>query len=279
MQKITVALDGLDYKESVVEFAISLVAHTHAHLTGVFLHDPIYHSYKIYDMASGRMMTNDEIDAKEDEDKELRKSSKQLFEEACALHHTQHKVRECKDIALQGLAHESIYSDMIVIHSGEQFTHYHENKPSAFIRNFLELTKSPVILVPDEATPIRKAIFLYDGTPESMHAIKMFSYCMSDYANLSIEVLSVNDENDSPHLKDNELLKEYLKRHYPKAVYSVIKGQADRKIIAALKKEPLNTIVVLGAYNRGMVSRWFKPSMADILLSALRLPLFVAPSR
>jgi hypothetical protein len=37
-----------------------------------------------------------------------------------------------------------------------------------------------------------------------------------------------------------------------------------------------NTLVVLGAYRRSMVSRWFKASMADLLIKKTQLPLFIA---
>jgi nucleotide-binding universal stress UspA family protein len=73
-------------------------------------------------------------------------------------------------------------------------------------------------------------------------------------------------------------MKEYLKRHFPKATFKVVKGNAQLKIIAALKKEKPDTLLVLGAYKRGSVSRWFRPSMADILLSTTKLPLFIAHS-
>ena len=39
------------------------------------------------------------------------------------------------------------------------------------------------------------------------------------------------------------------------------------------------SLVVLGAYQRGMVSRWFRASMADVLMRDLKLPLFIAHSK
>jgi hypothetical protein len=40
-----------------------------------------------------------------------------------------------------------------------------------------------------------------------------------------------------------------------------------------------NELVVLGAYRRSQISRWFKTSMADILMKELETPLFIAHNK
>jgi nucleotide-binding universal stress UspA family protein len=276
MKKILIAFDGLNYKASAAQFAISLSAHLHGHLTGLFLNDSTYHSFKIYDVDNGRLLSEKEVEAGAKEDSLLREKSVRLFEEECQLHRLAHKVRTSKNIALPELVHESIYADVLVLNAGEKFTHYPENRPSGFVRELLELTQCPVILAPDVTDAVNKAVLLYDGSPAAMYAIKMFCYLMSGHNQLTVEVLSVKKENETLHLKDNKLVKEYIRKHFPNATFTVVKGNGKLKIIAALKKEKPGTIVVLGAYKRGIVSRWFKPSMADILLSTLKLPLFIA---
>ena len=74
-------------------------------------------------------------------------------------------------------------------------------------------------------------------------------------------------------------MKEFLKRHFPGAAYTVIKGSPEVEIINYLKGEKDTSLVVLGAYRRGLVSRWFRPSMADGLMAGLKLPLFIAHNK
>ena len=50
---------------------------------------------------------------------------------------------------------------------------------------------------------------------------------------------------------------------------------ADIEISEYLKCQTSNVLVVLGAYKRGMISRWLSQSMADILMKKLNLPLFI----
>jgi len=281
MRKILVAIDGLNYKPSVTEQAISLALHSNGHLVGLFLHDRTYHSYKIYDINTGMLMSNESIAKGEARDKQLRAEAIEAFVAACNLHKITYTVREDKDIALPQLIHESLYTDLLVINSGEQFNYYPTSRPSRFLKELLESVHCPVLLAPDEAQPITRTVLLYDGSPSSVTAIKRFCDQAPRFGShqTDVAVLTIKGTGESLHLKDNKLIKEYLKRHFPKATYTVVAGEANRKIPAMLKKEPSSTVVVLGAYQRGMVSRWLRPSMADILLSTVKLPLFIAHLR
>jgi hypothetical protein len=134
----------------------------------------------------------------------------------------------------------------------------------------------PVLLVPQKYKPIEKIILLYDGEPSSVQAIKMFSYLLPQLKVIETEVICVNAPTNTLHLPDNKLMKEFMKRHFPKAKFTVIKGWAEEEIIKSLKKTTENTLVVLGAYRRGNISRLFRQSMADILMKEVKFPLFIA---
>jgi nucleotide-binding universal stress UspA family protein len=71
------------------------------------------------------------------------------------------------------------------------------------------------------------------------------------------------------------LMKEFMKRHYPKAVYKILKGVPENEIISYVKNQQHQALLVLGAYQRGRISRWFRPSMADQLMKNLKTPLFI----
>ena len=279
MKKIIVAIDGLNYKPSVIELAISWSIHTNSHLVGVFLHDKTYRSYEIYDTDKGMLLSDESIEKAAAHDEQVRADAIAKFKEACSLKKIAYTVRIDINIALRELVHESLYADMLVINSGEHFNHYPTiSRPSAFVKELLESVQCPVLLAPDKVQPIDKAVLLYDGSQSSVIAIKRFCDQATRYSPslTAIEVLTIKDTGAPLHLKDYKLIKEYLKRHFPKAKFSVLAGEPRKKIAAVLKREHSGTLAVLGAYQRGMVSRWFRPSMADILLSMVRLPLFIA---
>jgi hypothetical protein len=140
-------------------------------------------------------------------------------------------------------------------------------------------TQCPVITVPKKYNPVSKVILLYDGKPSSVYAIKMFSYLLPQLKHLFTEVIVVNPLTEGLHMPDNRLMKEFMKRHYPKAKYTILKGIAEDEIVTYLKQEEEHALVVLGAYRRGTVSRWFRESMADVLMKKVKLPLFIAHNR
>jgi nucleotide-binding universal stress UspA family protein len=171
---------------------------------------------------------------------------------------------------------ETIYNDLLIIDANESFSANHQDLPTLFIRELLLDVHCPTLIVPKKYKPVEKIILLYDGESSSVYAIKMFSYILSALKHLPSEVVSVNGKKDSLHVPENALMKEYMKRHFPNAIYSVFKGEAQSEIVSHLHQQKENVLVVLGAYGRGAVSQWLKKSMADILMKEFKIPLFIA---
>ena len=107
----------------------------------------------------------------------------------------------------------------------------------------------------------------------------MFSYLFGDTIDASIEVFTAKDELKSSHLLNNKLMREFIKKHFPKAEYIVKKGEAEEQIPGHLRNRKGNELIVLGAYRRSEISRWFKTSMADILMKELDTLLFIAHNK
>ncbi len=143
----------------------------------------------------------------------------------------------------------------------------------------LSEAQCPVVIVPQTYAPVKKIFLLYDGGPSSVYAIKMFSYLFPSLKKISIEVITVNAPDESLHLPDIKLMKEFMKRRFPDASYKVMQGSPEKEILHYLKEQKENGMVVLGAYDRGMVSRWFKHSMADVLMEDIKFPLFIAHNK
>ena len=276
MKKIIAAFDGLKFSESLVTYAIGIAKQSKAHLVGVSLEDVTYHSFKLYDVIDEKESIDTRIKKLEKKDSRRRKLSTLAFEAACQSAGINYSIHHDKSIALQELLHESIYADLLIINYTETLTHYNEKPPTRFIRDLLSNVQCPVLLVPDKYKPIDKIAFLYDGEPSSVHAIKMFSYMFESLKDLYVEIVTAKKDDQNLHVPDNKLMKEFIKRHFPAARYTVLKGEVEKEIASYLKVQKANNLIVCGAYRRGMVSRWFRESMADVLMKNLKLPLFIA---
>lgn len=279
MKKIIAAFDGLKYSENTRDFSISIAKQTETHLVGVFLDDPTYTGYKIYEIISQKGSTEAILKKYESKDKATRLEASTNFQTACQQAGINYTVHHDVNIAIQELKRESIYADLLIIDAKETLTHYTEKQPTRFIRDLLGDVQCPVILVQGKYKPLKKIIFLYDGEPSSVHAIKMFSYLLPELAGTNAEVITVKQDDQKLQLPGSKLMKEFMNNHFPGAAYKVVKGWAEDEIIKYLKQEKENALVVLGAYRRGTVSRWFRESMADILMKEIKLPLFIAHNK
>ncbi len=209
-------------------------------------------------------------------DKNVRAAAAKNFEAACRKAGISYSIHHDPNIAVQEMIHESIYADLLMMYAGETFTHYKEPRPTLFVRDLLGDIQCPVLLLPKRFASFKRVIILYDGAPSSVYAIKIFSYLLPQLRNLPTEVFSVYQKDAVPHLADGKSMKEFMQGYYPKAKYTLKKGATEEVIVKYLKTLGKDTLVVLGAYKRGTVSRWFRESMADILMHKTELPLFVA---
>lgn len=279
MKKIIAAFDGLKFSESTRAYAIHVARLSGAHIVGVFLDDITYTSYKIYDLVTSEGASEEVMKKYDEKDKERRDDAVDAFENACRIAGLNYSVHRDKNVALQELLHESIYADLLVIDWKETLTHYAEDTPTRFIRDLLADVQCPVLLVPSVFHRTEKLVFLYDGEPSSVHAVRMYSYLFPVQEHTEAEVLSVLGNDNTLHMPDNRLMKEFMKRHFKGVVYKILKGIPEEEIVHYLNIGSQNTMVVLGAYRRGRVSRWFRQSMADVLMKELESPLFIAHSK
>lgn len=279
MKRIIAAFDGLKYSASTRDYAIDLAKVTNMHLTAVFLDDFSYTSYKVYELITKDGVSEKKLRQLTQKDNNTRKRAAADMEAACQKAGISFNIHHDRRIALKELLHESIYADLLIIDSKETLTHYEEEPPTRFIRDLLAEVQCPVLLVPKKYRPVERVALLFDGGPSSVHAIRMFSYMYPVAEGVPVEVLSVKGMSRDRHLPDNDLMREFIQYHFPKATFKVLKGLPEIEIVRYLHRANKNLLVVLGAYRRGTVSRWFKASMADELMIELDAPLFIAHSK
>lgn len=280
MKKFLAVFDGYRFSKSTMDYAIQLTQAANAHLVGVFLDDFIYHNYNAYKVMTTYKNYDPVLKELDVKDKKKRDEAAFKFEKACGKSGINFSIHRDKNIALQDLKHESMFADLIIINEYETFTKYKEQLPTRFIRDLLTDVQCPVLVVPKDFKPLDKIVLLYDGGPSAVYAVKMFSYLFGNLKNIPVEVYTVKEHFlTNLHLPDNKLMREFIKRHFPEATYTVVKGDGEEQIKGHLRNHKENELVVLGAYRRSELSRWFKNSMADILMRELDTPLFIAHNK
>ncbi|MCC8426500.1 universal stress protein [Mucilaginibacter sp. UR6-11] len=276
MKKISAVFDGLKFADNTLAYAIKLAESSKALLSGIFLESFLYNSYTLTDLIGKHGVSQVKMKHLLEKDKETRLKSASTFEQACKKAHLNYTLHHDPGLAIPEALKESIYSDLLLISSGETFSHLPGQSPTYFIRELLAGAQCPVLIVPREYREIEKVMLLYDGKPAAVYAIKMFNYMMPWLRSKTTEVVSVTAISDTAELPDEVLVKEFITCHYPAASYTLLTGNPEDELLTYLKGNNKNSLVVLGAYQRGGVSRWFKSSMADHLMKAIDAPLFIA---
>src|SRR6478735_765120 len=205
MKKIIAAFDGLKYSPATTEYAIHITKQTHCHLVGIFLDDMIYHSFRFTDVIEDNELSEKKLKKLNEKDAATRKHAIDQFKSACEHAGLEFSVHHDKNVAVKDLLHESIYSDILIVGKKENFSIYNDKFPSDFIQDILAEVQCPVMVVPEKYRPLQSLVFLYDGDPSSVYAIKMFCYDLAALNHLPAKVLSVKPIKQSLHVPDNSL--------------------------------------------------------------------------
>lgn len=276
MIKIIVALDSLRPSKTAVSYAIDFSKSMDSQVVAIFLDDFSNSSYKAHEILRNQFTISQEsYDICIQEDNQTRKEAVSNFEEIAGKENLKYTIHHDRNISLNELVSESSYADLLIIENKETMAFYAENPPTHFIKNLLQDIRCPVLVVPGEYKKINKVLFLYDGKPYSVTAIKMFSYLFRNYSEAQVEVLTVKSNKQNQHGLNNQLLKEYMKSHFPNTIYTVLNGLPDIEIINHLKYRYKNELIVLGSYHRGKVSRLVRPSIVEVLMREIKTPLFI----
>ncbi|HEX5026155.1 MAG TPA: universal stress protein [Agriterribacter sp.] len=278
MKIFLAVFDGYRMSDSTIQYAIQVTQAVDGHLVGVFLDDFFYRSYDVRSALTASGNPDKAIQELDEKDKKKRDSSVLLFQKQCSKAGIKYSVHRNTNVAVQELKNQSMFADLIIVNENETFTKYKEKLPTRFIKNVLGDIQCPVMVVPGKYRAVDKIVLLYDGRPSALYAIKLFSYLFGNILDMPIEVFTVNEHSQNLRLPENKLMREFIKRHFPKAQFKIAKGNAEEQIVGYLRDHKENELVVLGAYRRSELSRWFKTSMADILMKELNTPLFIAHS-
>ena len=278
-KKFLAVFDGLKFSRSTLDYALQLAKETDAFLVGVFLDEFYYRSYNMNKILNSNKNAEELLEKLDAKDQETRDEAVKVFEKACNQEGVDYSFHRNTGIAIQELKQESIFADLIIIHDGETFNRFSMNPPTRFIKELLSDVQCPVLIVPEKFKAIDKVTLLYDGGPSSVFAIKMFSYLFEKSPEIPVNVFTVKEDSKGTHLPGNKLMREFIKRHFPKANYIIEKGEPEEQVLGHLRYHKANDLVVLGAYHRSEISRWFKTSMADILMKELDTPLFIAHNK
>lgn len=275
MEKILLVVCGAAPTQTTLNFACYLANMTRSRLTGFFFEKEHYTSEpalkQVYGMPYVESVTagglpEHYLKAERIED------YMRLFEYTCESKGVRASIRYLEDNIVESLINESRFSDLIIADAAVSYISKTQEAPSALLQHLLAAAQCPVIIAPSSFTPVNEVVFCYDGSPSSIFAMKQLTYLLPELGESKATAVQISEE-DIP-ASEKKCITTWMSRHFESSDFVTLKGNTEQALFDYLFKKQ-QTLVVMGAYGRSIVSRLFKHSHADLLIKTLACPLFI----
>lgn len=271
MKKVLLAFDGTNYSKGAFTFAHRLNQLEPVLLVGSFL--PQIDISSSWSYNTGRIAAT--MPLQEDFSETAIEENIKLFESDCQRYGIEYRIHRCPyDMAIPELRRETRFADMLILGS-ESF--YHQlgfETPNEYLRMMVQDSECPVIAVPENYSFPQSIVLAYDGSEDSVFAIKQFACLLPLFARLET-ILIYATEKKHANLPDEALITELTARHFP---HLTVKKQEEttKHQFSKLLEEMQAPMMVTGSYGRSDLSMMFRRSFAAEIINGHKVPLFIA---
>ncbi|WP_143306428.1 universal stress protein [Chitinophaga vietnamensis] len=276
MKKILLVADSMLLTKGAMKYACYIANMTGSRLTGVFVENEPSPDIPALTHAPGQPYVKGKDHKPVRTMEQLRNvdSSIHEFLMGCEKEGTTATVFRGSAVTPDEVIEEAKLSDLLIADATTSLAEEEEPVPSRFIRHLLAGATCPVLITPPVFEAVEEVVFCYDHSDAAIHAMKQFSLLLPVFSECRATVLTVNKEGVILP-EEKRRLREWLCKYYDNAEFKVLEGDPDTQLFTYLMKSK-RTLVVMGAYGRSVVSRFFHQSHADLLMRSLAFPVFIA---
>ena len=272
MKKIVFICDGNNFPLGAFRLIESLHESEPLLLTGAFFHAA---NFDIKMAPATLSFAPDPLLVYTDTDIEAINSSILKFEKKCLQCGIEYRVHEESDVfKMEDLVKETRFADVVIISEQLFFSHIDANQPNSYMKQVLHGSECPLLVIPEDYSPVEHVAIGYDGRRESMFAMKQFCYLFPQYTHLPTDIIFWVDKTDD-EIPDLEYLEEFAGRHFTNLNFKELFFDPQKYIADWLRKNR-NTIFISGSYKRAGLSAFFKKSFADSMIKYPSAIIFIA---
>jgi len=271
MKKVLLAFDGENYSPGVVEFIKQMNMHQRILAIGVFLPaiDYIELLYSYGGVPAGPLYLNEVAPA----NKVLVQKNMDDFKDQCVKNGIEYRIHvdNTKHVIMQ-LKEEARFADLLVLSSKSFYQNIGADTQEDYLINISHKSECPVVMLSEEYKEPKSIILAYDGSAQSIFAIKQFSYLFPYYDRLKTLLVFFSKENKE--IPDCKEIEELLMCYYKDLVIKKI-DITHKKAIEEWVLSYGSPILVAGAFGRSMISEFFKKSFTLDIIRDHKLPVFI----
>ncbi len=250
MKKVAVVINDFQIPQSALDYAISIARNAKSTLFGLFVHGL---SSIVQEARGAGHAEQDAVSA---------------FAQRCDVAGIAFKTQIIEHAHLDALIDHSAFTDLMIDEADAP-------SPAAYSKSgFLANAHCPVLLVNKDFKQVDPIVLTYDDKISGIHAIKSFAYLFPSYSSLPAHFVSAVHENVRG-LEYADLIGQWLPLHFPYTTTEILNGNA-ADVLPEYINSLSNPLIVMGAFGRSSLSRFFKESLANIVLAKTNAPVFIA---
>ncbi len=271
MKQILIVGAGHRFPKGPFAFLHAITETERVHAKGLFFRPVDYHALAAAG-ASNNIVPFLEL---EDNEKEVIANHKAQFARHCEQQHIPYSLHDNDDEWNKALLiKESRFADLILI-SGESFYAETDNhQPNQYLRQALHNAECPVLAVPENFTGIQHIFMAYDGSRESIYAIKQFCYLFPGLIDLPTEIVYIHEDADRA-IPELESLQQFTRLKFDCMSFSKLHFDAAEHFSTWINGKK-NVLLISGSFGRSTLSYIGKRSFAQDVIHNHQLPVFIA---
>lgn len=268
MKKILIIRNVINSPTHLIAFAIETAKEMSAELHGIFLNESAKRDDFGYpypnDIASTEVPLTEETI--EEENTELINANIKLFQDECLASGIICKADSA--LSLDEVIELSSSSELIIAEANDPFPHFS-------IKDILTSAHCPVFVAATNTPVIENVILTFDGNETSNYAINKYKDIFPRFSHLPTFLITINF-SPLKILEHKEYIYTTLPGYFSNLTVKEIRGDEKEELHSFLKLHDINTLIVMGAFGRSAVSRFFHPSLANTVLDEPGISLFNA---
>jgi hypothetical protein len=149
-----------------------------------------------------------------------------------------------------------------------------ENNQFDYLRDALHAAESPVVIVPEHYQFPETNILAYDGSAESVYAIKQFAYIFPEFTNNPTLLVYADNEEDADFPSKQHIV-ELATQHFKNLTFHKLEV-ASKKYFRTWIEDRNGSILVSGSFSRSVFSQMFRKSFVADIIKNHKIPVFIA---
>lgn len=271
MKKLLLVFDGAHFSEGAFKMANFLHEQEQMLVTGIFL-QPIDYRDMVGYSSMGAASPVSVTPYPTDETAITQNMAR--FAERCQ--HAGMEFRSHRDtdmFALQELQKESRFADLMILSAEIFYDNVGKEQPNDYLKRILRQTECPILLVPENYALPNKILLAYDGKPESVYAIKQFTYLFPHFYQWDTKLITL--EEDGAEFPHQDLIIELASKHFANLTMEIINDESKKTFHTWIKSHKAYMLVA-GAFGRTELSNIFNRSFVSDVIWDHSIVVFVS---